>query len=410
MAASTARSRRRATVTLVGLPGKPDPHSPHRALGIAQLSGVPGRSDHEPLTILCGYADRHAGRVANGASFGITASNRTVGLIEHRLSANCERTAVMNARYACNIVLLAVLACALSGGPAALAGGPTGDTQVAEIVLYAIDSDTNELLRYSFSNDSIVSMGAVATASGELLVDMESLSYVPSGPHKGLYAAPTKGSFKRHLVHIDPLTGQATPFGPTVVPSGRKVTGMISDHDPGSGTWSLLAAEGDDVKSDPDRIEPRRLLRINTKTGSSVVAAVLTDGRRFEGLARNSMGQLYAVSRTHFYRIDEDAGAYTVVQIGVTGLDKAEALEFAMGHAQPPVDVPGVGNGWTKYGALFVFDDNSGMFGVLNPNDGSFVEYLVDGSRSTFATDDAEGMILVTLFDDPLFGTVEGFD
>ena len=316
----------------------------------------------------------------------------------------------MTARYLYKSVPLAALACALSAGPATWAGGPLLETTVAEIVLYAIDSDTNELLRYSFSNDIIVSMGPVSTASGTKLEDMEGLSYVSDGQDKGLYTVPTKGIHEGHLVHIDPLSGLATPFTHNVVASDRKLTGMIAEHDPGSNTWSLLAAEGDNVRSDPNRIEPRRLIRINPRTGISWPVATLTDGRRFEGLARDSKGELYAVSRTHFYRIDEDAGAYTVVDLGATGLDKAEALEFAMGHAQPNVDVPGVGNGWTKDGALFVFDDNSGRFGVLNPNDGSFVEYLVNGSPSTFATDDAEGMILLTIFDDPLFGTVDGFD
>jgi hypothetical protein len=275
----------------------------------------------------------------------------------------------MNARYVSKPALLAALACALSAGPATLAGGPPLETTVAEIVLYAIDADTNELLRYSFSNDNIVSMGPVSTASGTKLEDMEGLSYVSDGQDKGLYTVPTKGSHEGHLVHIDPLSGLATPFGPNVVASDRKLTGMIAEHDPGSDTWSLLAAEGDNVKSDPNRIEPRRLIRINPRTGISWPVATLTDGRRFEGLARDSKGD-----------------------------------------AQPKVDVPGVGNGWTKDGALFVFDDNSGRFGVLNPNDGSFVEYLVNGSPSTFATDDAEGMILLTIFDDPLFGTVDGFD
>jgi hypothetical protein len=303
-----------------------------------------------------------------------------------------------------------VLACALSAGTATWAGGPALETTVAEIVLYAIDADTNELLRYSFSNDSIFSMGEVSTASGTKLIDMEGLAYVSDGPDKGLYTVPTKGAHQGHLVHIDPLSGLAKPFTPVVVADDRKLTGMIADLDPVTNTWTLLAAEGDNVKSDPNRIEERRLVRINPRTGISWPVATLPDGRRFEGLARNSNGVLFAVSRTHFFRIDEDAGSYTVVDLGETGLDKAEALEFAMGHTQPKVDVPGVGEGWTKDGALFVFDDNSGMFGVLNPHDGSFVEYQVDGSASTFATDDAEGMILLTIFDDPLFGTVDGFD
>jgi hypothetical protein len=354
--------------------------------------------------------DGTAGVRAVGMSFEIAAPDRTFPSIARLRRAFRERFETMNPKYACQSVLVIALASALSGGPAARAGGPELSTPVAEMVLYAVDADTNELLRYSFSTDSILSMGEVKTASGTKLSDMEALAYVANGPQKGLYAIPTKGSFVRQLVRIDPLTGLATPFGPKVVPSGRKITGMIAEFDSGTGAWSLLGCSGEDVTSDPDRVEARKLIGIDPATGTSTLVAALTDGRRFEGLARNSVGQLYAVSRTHFYRIDEDAGAYTVVDLGETGLNKAEALEFAMGRAQPRVDVPGVGEGWTKYGALFVFDDNSDSFGVLNPASGSFVEFLVDGSPSTFSTDDAEGMVLVTLFDDPLFGTVEGFD
>ena len=47
---------------------------------------------------------------------------------------------------------------------------------------------------------------------------------------------------------------------------------------------------------------------------------------------------------------------------------------------------------------------------MINPATGEFQEYLVDGSPSAFVTKDAEGLILVTFRNDPLYGSLVGFD
>jgi hypothetical protein len=284
-------------------------------------------------------------------------------------------------------------------------------TTLDEIVVYVIDADTYELLRYEFVTDSLMSFGVVMTRGGAKLKDLESLTFVPHGSAMGLYSIPTKNPFEGQLVRMDPLSGRAEVVGPRLVPSGTKVTGLISDYDGDADKWYLLGCTGDNVKSDPDRNEPRTLIRIDPMTGASVIVASeseLGDGRRFEGLARDAKGDLFAISRTHFYRIHEDAGGYWVEDFGTTGLDKAEALEFVTGDAMAAITVPGVDPTWTEYGILFVFDDTSTSFGVLNPADGSFVEYEVDGWSSALATEDAEGIVVLTYASDPLTGIVKG--
>ena len=59
---------------------------------------------------------------------------------------------------------------------------------------------------------------------------------------------------------------------------------------------------------------------------------------------------------------------------------------------------------------IIVACEKTQQFGVLNPTDGSFQEYLVGGSPSTFITKDTEGLILLTLSHDPLYGSLVGFD
>lgn len=292
------------------------------------------------------------------------------------------------------------------------AAAPPQETTIDDVVTYTIDSDTFELLRYAFETEEFAAVGVVATVSGEVIEDCESLAYVPDGPDKGVYSAPTKGPYARHIVKIDPLTAIATVFLATAVPANRKVTGMVSYWDGGDGQWYVLAASSEALASDPDRSESRVLIRIDPKDGTSAIVAtkaMLGDGRRFEGLAIDARGYLYAISRTHFYRIHHEAG-YWVEDFGETGLDKAEAFEIAFGDFQYSITIPGVDPSWTQYGVFFVASEQPQQFGVLNPADGSFAEYLVGGSPSTFVTKDAEGLIVVTVRHDPLFGVLRGFD
>lgn len=305
--------------------------------------------------------------------------------------------------------------CLLTAGAlagAVRAAGSPEETAINEVAAYTIDSDTYELLRYSFATDDFTAVGVVETASGDVIKDCESLGYIPSGPHKGVYSAPTNGAYSRHLVKIDPLTAVATSYNATLVSASRKITGMVPYYDAGAGEWLLLAASSEDRASDPDSSESRILVRIDPADGTSTIVAtkaMLDDGRRFEGLAIDARGYLYATSRTHFFRIHHEAG-FWVEELGETGLDKAEAFEIAFGDYQNSITIPGVDPSWTQHGVFFVACERTQQFGVLNPTDGSFQEYLVGGSPSNFITKDAEGLILLTLRHDPLYGSLVGFD
>ncbi len=302
----------------------------------------------------------------------------------------------------------AIVVTVLAITPSVAAAPQSSDVLAA----YAIDSDTFELVRYSFADNSFLSMGAVRTASGVAIRDCESLGYVPPGNGFGMYSVPTAAPYKGQLVRIDPISAQATVVGPVVVPVGRKITAMLSAYDSGTKAWYLLAASSEDRASGRDQIETRELLRFNPLTGAATTVAtqaMLGNGRRFEGLGMDSKGDIYATGRTRFYRIRQDAG-YSVQEIGVTGLDKAETFEIAFGDAAPPLSVPGVNQSWTTQGVFFVADEQLQKFGVLNPNTGAFAEYLVNGVPSTFITKDAEGMVLLTLSKDPLYGMYITFD
>lgn len=270
-------------------------------------------------------------------------------------------------------------------------------TEIDEIVMYAIESSSPaRLMRYFFLSDTFVLVGEVWTTTGLPVDDVEALSYVPSGPYKGLFGVATDGPTEQHLTRIDPLTAKATVYGPNL--GGEKIIGMIPDFNYGTGEWELLATDAG-----------RKMRRIELVNGNADTVANV--GEKFEGLARNSEGVIYANTRTKLFRLDPGPGQqYNSVEIGSMGLSKAESLEFAFGNDQPPVDVPGVDSSWTEFGVLFVFDDDTDSFGILNPNTGQFREYLVDGRVSTFSTQDAEGMIFVTTVNDPLYGSIDGFD
>ncbi len=307
----------------------------------------------------------------------------------------------MRARLIQKSIVAAALACTSALATAA-------PQQIDVVAAYAIDSDTFELVRYSFAENSFIRIGVVRTAAGVVVKDCESLGYVPQegGAAFGFYSVPTAAPFRGQLVRIDPMTVTATVVGPVVVPAGRKITGMCTIYDPVAGQWYLLAASSEDQTSSRTAIETRQLVRFNPLTGASTTVATqaqLGNGLRFEGLGIDDRGDLYATSRTRFFRIHQEAG-YWVQDLGVTGLDKAETFEIAFGDMKPSVEVPGVNPSWTNRGVFFVADEQLQKFGVLNPNNGAFTEYLVDGVPSTFVTKDAEGMVLLTLTNDPLYG------
>jgi streptogramin lyase len=279
----------------------------------------------------------------------------------------------------------------------AIAADPPEETTIDDIVMYAIESSSpGRLMRYFFLSDTFTPIGEVWTTDGIPVDDVEALSYIGQGPYKGLYGVATDGATEQYLTRIDPLTAEATLYGSNI--GGDNITGMIADYDYDLGQWYLLASD-----------KGKKLRKINPANGNA--ETVCNMGHQFEGLARNSEGILFANTKTRLYRLDPAEGnQYDAVEMGSMGLSKAESLEFAFGNAAPPVTMDGVNESWTEFGVLFVFDDDTDMFGILNPHTGQFRQYLVDGWPSSFSNQDAEGMIFVTTLNDPLYGSIDGFD
>ena len=87
-------------------------------------------------------------------------------------------------------------------------------TAIEEVVMYGIDADTYELLRYTFANDEYVRIGVVTDQNGNVVLDMESLAFIPNGPDKGIYGTANWYESKpTRLVKINPLdaTGYVYP-------------------------------------------------------------------------------------------------------------------------------------------------------------------------------------------------------
>lgn len=305
------------------------------------------------------------------------------------------------------LAILVGLSPVMSLGSAVTAQAPA-ETDINDIVMYAIESsDPARLMRYFFASDTFVMIGEVWATDGRPVYDVEALSFVAQGPYKGLYGVATDGPTRQYLTRIDPLTATATVYGSNL--GGAAITGMIADYDAALGEWWLLATD-----------KGKKLRRINIADGNATTIANV--GKEFEGLARNSDGVIYANTKTKLYRFDPRTGdddddegfgggiTFDIVEIGSTGLGKAESLEFCFGNTSALVDVPGVDPSWSTKGVLFVFDDVTNQFGILNPSTGQFQQYLYNGSPSSFSNQDAEGMIFVTTLNDPLYGSIDGFD
>jgi hypothetical protein len=66
-------------------------------------------------------------------------------------------------------------------------GDDPDPTAIAEVVMYGVDDNTHELLRYSFRSNEYIVIGQIQDESGNIVNEIESLGFIPSGPHKGLY-------------------------------------------------------------------------------------------------------------------------------------------------------------------------------------------------------------------------------
>jgi hypothetical protein len=254
-------------------------------------------------------------------------------------------------------------------------------TAIEEVVIYGIDADTNQLMRYSFETDTFVMIGVVQTADGKTIENTEALAWIPSGPAMGMYCAPRDGDLNGKLLKVNPLDATAEVRGSTA----NDITAMVSAWT--GSAWVILAWDYNDEEL--VTIEP-----LEPKT----VGVFKIEDIEFEGFAFGPDGTFYANTDTALYTVNLATGQET--KLGNTDTDKMESLEFAFGDYDPQIDIPGVPAAWTANGALLGFDDDTDAVVVIDPASGATVKF-----PCSFATVDCEGLVVLTKATDP-YGSV----
>ncbi|MHC4100264.1 MAG: hypothetical protein ACYSW1_05190, partial [Planctomycetota bacterium] len=242
-----------------------------------------------------------------------------------------------------------ILTSVAAGAMAMTSGAAAQPTAVEELVMYGIDADTHELVRYTFDTDTFVRIGVVVDQFGFTIDHPECLTYVPSGPHRGFYAVPNgkdgTGGAEHTLAKINAMDGSCfmypTPVGQTQIRS------MVSVQNPVTGDWVIVAYSRDPVES----------------------------------------LKLYAIKKNAFMEIDVNTGVVTQVR-DLSEWERMEALESAFGDNGPAIDIPGVDASWTANGALFAFSDSEDALLVLNPATGETEQY-----SCSYETIDTEGLV-----------------
>jgi hypothetical protein len=279
--------------------------------------------------------------------------------------------------------------------PMAYAEAPPAPTPVEEVVMYGIDADTYELLRYTFGDDVYTRIGVVIDENGNVVEDVESLTYIPDGPNRGFYGGANYYESKpSRIVKINPMDASAVTLPAEV--GYEKVEGLVPLQNPLTGEWKLLAST---QHSDPGDGE-RTLLWIDPTTGAGTLIA--NTDENYDGLTLAPDGTLFGVTRDgelYTITVDPIAGTATETPIGdLSGFDAPEALEWAYGDNADEIDCTGLvpNPSWTANGILFSFSDDSDALLIVHPVTGEAVEYVC-----SFQTIDCEGLVFTTAARDP---------
>ena len=207
--------------------------------------------------------------------------------------------------HASNALAATAICAAMMLSPGAL-GQPTA---VEELVLYGIDADTHELLRYVFDTDTFTRVGVVVDQNGYAIDHPECLTYVPSGPNKGFYTSPTgkdeTGGPAHVLAKIDGMTGDAFMY--SAVFAYRGLRGMTTIPD-GSGGWIIYAVA--------ENNKDAKLVTLDPVTGTQALVSDIDDDLgKFQGLATypTDPDKLYIMTDSKLAELDIASGQVNVM-------------------------------------------------------------------------------------------------
>ncbi|MHC4304129.1 MAG: hypothetical protein ACYS15_00510 [Planctomycetota bacterium] len=290
-------------------------------------------------------------------------------------------------------VVVGGVAC-VSVGTAVLWGAGEGEppplTQIEEVVMYGIDADTYELMRYEFNTDAYFSLGVVKDQHDNEVKDIEGLALIPHGLHKGLYGtANYYEQWPSKLVKISGLDARCQVHTATI--GFEKVEGLVAAQDPDTLEWSLLG-----VSKNPNP----SLIRIDPATG--VGTLIMETDNRYLGLAMDPDGTIYGVTKdpAELWKIDPISQDES--SIGqFDGYTKLEALEYAFGNGDPRIKIPMMGHdvvpdSWTMSGVLFGFADDDDALLIINAQNADNVQW-----QCSFQTINCEGLVFTTQAADP---------
>jgi len=317
-------------------------------------------------------------------------------------------------------------------------------TPVTEVVMYTADGDTGHLLRFVFETNEFNDVGAIVNQAGEVMEDIESLAYIPSGPMTGFYGVSVAGgpnSSKHKLARINPVTADAYVFGigggsgPLSYTRGMTpqlfAPGVIGPAD--AGDWRLLAVKShnDNTECYLNAIDPATGLFLPLSAGATSHGIAIVDGGgsfvQCEGVAVDANGELFVTdydtttkkSRVSHLGVDWAAGSALATPLtGYVMSDRIEALEFAYGDAGlDPAQLPWPASSWNvSAGLLIGFSDDDDTLVIVNAALGSGQEGAwmplgtVEGEPIAFMSIDTEGIIFTTQLGDPNQPILSGFD
>jgi len=273
-------------------------------------------------------------------------------------------------------------------------GQPPQLTSIDQLVVYAVDADAYELLRYNFDTDAYARVGVITDQNGNVVTDIEGLAMVPRGPFKGLYGtANFYGILPSRLVRISQL--DATAF---LYPAGigfSNVEGLVAAEDPDTSAWSLIGA----AKSPG-------LITIDPETGAG--SLLMATEERYRGLTLSPDGTLYGIAGDELYTIDLDTGEEDEVEHLADDASYG-ALEHAFGDFEPRIKVPSSGgspvvpDSWTQGGIMFAFNVSDNRLEIVNPGDGNRINWAC-----SLASIDCQGLAFTTRLRDPYWSIVQG--
>lgn len=296
---------------------------------------------------------------------------------------------------------------------------PVVNTPISELILYGIDDDTHNLIRYEFAKSDYTVIAPVHLSNDTVLTEIESLAYIPGGAY--LYGVWNYDSDKKSkLVKINMFTAEATLYDQDT--GYGNVEGMVTynlageDYDRGhgndcdgfdednpgdgdgvndhgmghgahSGCWRLYA-----VNSQSTGSHDENLISIDPNTGRAETVMYLS--RKYEGLAAGLNQTLYATHDAELWQLDPVAGTET--KLGDSIFQNIEALESAFGDETPYIEIAGYDAELTAEGALFGFTDNDNTLMIFDKETGEGIPY-----ECAISTLDIEGLVFITYRYDP---------